>query len=151
VRCSHRDVAGSLRGKHSRQINWQNLQNKVVGCSDGSIYGVYIAKGAISEEINQLSLNMWTSELMQGYTANLRATKDGSLRFVERSGLVNDSVLNNTLEKLFGDLLFSDLQIPLKIVATDIFDGEKVILSTGYLRDAVRASIAIPINSPPGK
>lgn len=86
---------------------------------------------------------------MQGYTANLRATKDGSLRFNERSGLVNDSVLNNTLEKLFGDLLFSDLQIPLKIVATDMFDGEKVILSTGYLRDAVRASIAIPIISPP--
>ena len=134
---------------------WQVLQaenisiDKIVGCSGGSLYGACIANGASSEEINALSEKMWTRDLMQGYTANLKATKDGSLRFTERSGLVNDSVLNDTLDKLYGDLTFSNLQIPLKIVATDMLNGEKVILSDGSLKDAIRASIAIPIIFPP--
>jgi len=134
---------------------WQILQaenitvDKVVGCSGGSLYGSCIANGASSDEINSLSKRLWTSDLMQGYTANLKATKDGSLRFNERSGLVNDAVLNNTLEEVYSDLSFSDLQIPLKIIATDMLTGEKVILSEGNLKDAIRASIAIPIIFPP--
>ena len=47
--------------------------------------------------------------IMQGYTANLKASKDGSLRFNETSGLVNDEVLNTTLAEVYGDLQFSDL------------------------------------------
>ena len=101
------------------------------------------------EEMDQLSKSLWTSEIMQGYTANLKATKDGSLRFNERSGLVDDSVLNKILKRLYGEMSFSDLQMPLKIVATDMQDGEKVIFSEGSLFNAIRASIAIPIIFPP--
>jgi NTE family protein len=71
------------------------------------------------------------------------------LRFNERSGLVDDSVLNEKLVEVFGELSFSDLSLPFKIVATDMFNGEKVILSKGGLFDAIRASLAIPIIFPP--
>jgi NTE family protein len=63
--------------------------------------------------------------------------------------LVDDAVLNKKLEEIFGELSFSDLQVPLKIVATDMLNGEKVILSEGKLFESIRASVAIPIIFPP--
>jgi NTE family protein len=134
---------------------WRVLQEEnipidgVVGCSGGSMYGALIAGHANVEEMESLSNAMWTSEIMQGYTESLKASKDGSLRFTERSGLVDDAVLNDKLKNVYGELAFSDMQVPLKIVATDMFNGEKVILSQGSLFDAIRASLAIPIIFPP--
>ncbi len=134
---------------------WRVLQeeniaiDRVVGCSGGSLYGALIANHADVHEMAEQSKALWTSDIMQGYTESLRASKDGTLRFNERSGLVDDSFLNKNLEKIFGRLTFSDLRLPLKIVATDMLNGEKVILSTGSLFDAIRASVAIPIIFPP--
>jgi NTE family protein len=134
---------------------WRVLQaegipvDSVVGCSGGSMYGASIANHAGVAEMNQLSRAMWTSDIMQGYTANLKASKDGTLRFNERSGLVDDSVLNEKLKDVFGGLSFANTRVPLKIVATDMLTGEKVTLSEGGLFDAIRASLAIPIIFPP--
>lgn len=133
-----------------RVLQAENIHiDSVVGCSGGSLYGTLIAKGTGAEEMESFSKNLWTDEIMQGYTANLKASKDGSLRFNERSGLVDDTVLNKNLMATYGGLSFSDLQIPLKIVATDMFSGEKVVLTSGQLFDAIRASLAIPIIFPP--
>jgi NTE family protein len=134
---------------------WRVLQNEgisidsVVGCSGGSLYGTLIANNADVNFMQEQSGALWTSEIMQGYTANLKATKDGTLRFNERSGLVDDSVLNATLQEIFGSLSFAQLDVPLKIVATEMLTGNKAILSEGGLFDAIRASIAIPIIFPP--
>jgi len=134
---------------------WQVLQEEnisvdsLVGCSGGSMYAALIANHAPVHEMKEWSQILWTSDVMQGYTENLKASKDGSLRFNERSGLVDDSVLNKKLEKVFGDLTFSDLHLPLKIVATDMLNGEKILLSEGSLFEAIRASVAIPIIFPP--
>ena len=59
------------------------------------------------------------------------------------------SFLNENLRKVYGDLTFSDLHLPLKIAATDLLTGERVILSGGSIFDAIRASLAIPIIFPP--
>ena len=133
---------------------WKVLQNEIpvdliVGCSGGSIYSSAIARGASVEYMAEASKEIWTTEIMQGYTTNLKAARDGSLKFDERSGLVNDSFLNKALEKATLDLSFEDVHIPLKIIATDMMTGEKVILSEGQIRDAVRASLAIPLIFPP--
>ncbi len=48
------------------------------------------------------------------------------------------------LESTFWDISFSDLKIPLKIVAADITSGEKVIFSSWSVLEAIRASISIP-------
>ena len=134
---------------------WRVLQdegieiNSVVGCSGGSLYATQIANNVDVNVMQEQSTLLWTSEIMQGYTANLKATKDGTLRFTERSGLVEDSVLNATLNDIYGDLSFDELDVPLKIVATEMLTGEKAILSEGRVFDAIRASIAIPIIFPP--
>jgi NTE family protein len=121
----------------------------IVACSGGSLYGAAIAQGWDSERMRSLSESLWTADVMQGYRENLKASKDGSLKFNDRSGLVDDSVLNQNLELIYGDLTFSDLGLPLKLVATDLHRGEKVVLESGLVRDAIRASIAIPIIFPP--
>ena len=134
---------------------WRVLQEEgirvdsVVGCSGGSLYGAQIANGTDVDEMQELSRVLWTSDIMRGYTENLKASKDGTLRFNERSGLVDDTFLNKNLEKVYGKLFFSDLKVPLKIVATDMLKGDKAILSEGKLFDAIRASVAIPIIFPP--
>jgi NTE family protein len=134
---------------------WRVLQEEnisvdsIVVCSGGCLYGSLIANNTDSSEMKELSKAFWTSDVMQGYTANLKASKDGTLRFNERSGLVDDSIMNNNLRKIYNKLSFSDLHIPLKVVATDMLNGEKVTLSEGSLFDAIRASVAIPIIFPP--
>lgn len=39
---------------------------------------------------------------------------------------------------------FEDLEVPFSVVATDLYTGEKVVLKSGDVADAVRASISIP-------
>lgn len=121
----------------------------IVGCSGGSLYGALIANGSELKVMEEMSTMLWTKDIMQGYTENLKASKDGTLRFNERSGLVDDSVMNENLKKAFGTLKFSDLNLPFKVVATDLLTAEKVTISEGNLFDALRASIAIPIIFPP--
>src|SRR5690606_23168064 len=134
---------------------WQVLQeagiqvDSVVGCSGGSMYGALIANDLSGEKMLEWSSLLWTKDVMQGYSESLKASKDGSLRFTERSGLVDDSFLNNNLQKVYGEWNFSDLKLPLKVVATDFLTGEKVTLSEGNVFDAIRASVAIPIIFPP--
>lgn len=123
--------------------------DSVVGCSGGSLYCAAIANEMSVEEMKALSVSLWTGDVMQGYRENLKASKDGTLRFTDRSGLVDDSVLNGNLERIYGNLSFDELRMPLKIVATDLHAGEKVVLSEGLVRDSIRASIAIPLIFPP--
>jgi len=133
---------------------WNVLQKEIpldliVGCSGGSIYSGCISRGASVEYMTDTSREIWTTDIMRGYAANIKASREGSLKFNERSGLVDDSFLNKALEKVAFDLSFDDLNIPLKIVATDFLTGEKVILTKGKIHDAVRASLAIPLIFPP--
>ena len=134
---------------------WRVLQEEgivvdnVVGCSGGSMYAALIANHMDVKVMEEWSKTLWTSDIMSGYTENLKASKDGSLRFNERSGLVDDTVMNKKLQDIYGDWKFSDLRLPFKVVATDLLAGEKVILSEGSVFDAIRASLAIPIIFPP--
>ena len=121
----------------------------VVGCSGGAIYGVGISMGMSLDVIQKWSEVTWTKELMQGYIENLKASKDGTLKFNERSGLVDDSVLNSRLKDILGDAKFSDLKIPFIVVATDMMNGDPIELSKGNLFDSIRASLAIPLIFPP--
>jgi NTE family protein len=134
---------------------WRVLQEEgivvdnVVGCSGGSMYAALIANHVDVKVMQEWSRTLWTSDIMHGYTENLKASKDGSLRFNERSGLVDDSVMNKKLQDIYGDWKFSDLKMPFKVVATELLTGEKVTLSEGNVFDAIRASLAIPIIFPP--
>ena len=121
----------------------------VVGCSGGAMYASLIALGYDSERIQTMTLELWTGDVMAGYASNLKAAMAGEVEFNEHSGLVDDKVLNERLHKAFDGLTFEQSPVPLHLVATDIRNGEEVVLSQGNIFDAVRASIAIPLIFPP--
>ena len=130
---------------------WQVFQeegieiSRAVGCSGGSFYAGIIALGYDLQTAKELSFDMWTSDIVEGYAGNLRAALSGELRFTELSGLVDDQVALNRVQRLFGDHTFEETLIPLHIVSTDLYSGESVIHSSGKISDAVRASMAIPM------
>jgi NTE family protein len=129
-----------------RVLKSENIEvESVVGCSGGSMYAAAIANHVSEKEMEEWSRTLWTSDIMLGYTENLKASKDGTLRFNERSGLVDDSVMNKKLQEIFGEWTFSEMKMPFKVVATELLTGEKVTLSEGSVFDAIRASLAIPI------
>lgn len=121
----------------------------VVGCSGGSMYAAGIALGGDVSHFEEMTIHFWTSDLMSGYASNLKAAMSREMRFDERSGLVDDEPVMERLERAFGERTFADTELPLYLVATDFYSGEKVVLNEGRLTDAIRASIAIPMIFPP--
>jgi NTE family protein len=129
---------------------WQVFQEEgieismAVGCSGGSFYAGVIALGYDLQTARELSFDMWTSNIFDGYVFNLRAALSGEMRFTEHSGLVDDRATMERLQRLFADRTFEQTRVPLYIVSTDLYSGESVVHSSGRIGDAVRASIAIP-------
>ena len=122
-----------------------------VGCSGGSIYAAIIALGIDPEEAQRLTLNLFTSDVFEGYTSNLKSALTGEIRFTEMSSLIDDNVMYERLKLVFSDTTFEDTIFPLYIVATNLYTGDRVLLSSGKILDAIRASIAIPMIFSPWK
>jgi len=77
----------------------------------------------------------------------LRGT-EGQLVFETEDGRpypIDAARLNAVLRESFGTRTFADAVMPLSIVATDLMAGEKVVLTSGSVFDAIRASIAMPL------
>ncbi len=70
-------------------------------------------------------------------------------RAVTNPSLMTEEPLIEAVEYLLPDVEIQELQTPLSIVAIDLLSGHPVVLETGSLRTAVRASIAIPGFFPP--
>lgn len=121
----------------------------VVGCSGGSLYTGMIALGHSFEEMEEATLNFWTPGIMKDYATNLSAFQSGEKRFSQHSGLVDDGPLQEVLGRVFGDKTFADCRLPHYVVTTDFSSGEMVVFDTGFLKDTIRASVAIPTIFPP--
>lgn len=122
-----------------------------VGCSGGSIYAATIALGIDPDEARQQTLSLFTGDVFEGYTSNLKSALSGTTRFTEMSSLIDDGIMYERLRMVFGDKTFQDTLFPLHIVATDFYNGERVVISSGKILDAIRASIAIPMIFSPWK
>lgn len=122
-----------------------------VGCSGGSIYAATIALGMDPVEAERLTLNLFTSDVFEGYTTNLKSALSGETRFTESTSLIDDKVMYERLKSVFGDRTFDETIFPLHIVATELYTGERVVVSSGKILDAIRASIAIPMIFSPWK
>ncbi|MCA9071483.1 MAG: hypothetical protein KDA84_21295, partial [Planctomycetaceae bacterium] len=72
-------------------------------------------------------------------------------RAVTRSSLLPAAVMEDVVTHLLPDADIADAKIPLSIVAVDLHSGHQVVLERGSVRDAVRASAAIPGIFPPVK
>lgn len=61
-----------------------------------------------------------------------------------RGGLVRGNKVERLLTVFFQDKSFSDLRLPLSVVATDLTEGRQVVFTEGKLAPIVRASMAVP-------
>jgi NTE family protein len=62
-----------------------------------------------------------------------------------RSGLISGKKVQSMLQIITRNRTFSDLKLPFAAVATDIERGEAVVIRSGPVCTAVRASISIPV------
>lgn len=125
----------------------------VVGCSGGSIYASLIALGWSVERATESTLRMWTRDVTsrRNKRAILQLILPWFFKFDESFGLIDDSLINRRLRDGFEGATFAQTRIPLYVTATDLYNGEQVVISEGSVADAVRASISIPFIFPPHK
>ena len=118
----------------------------VAGCSGGALYAAQIALGIDTATAIEMTRRMWTHEITA--KTNRRSVLSMMLPrvfgFSPEFGLRDDRLVMQRLNEAFGGKTFADAKIPLHIAATDFQTGEQVVMSSGNLVDALRASIAMP-------
>lgn len=123
----------------------------IVACSGGAAVGYWIAAGGtdIPEGIARYTEGMERSFGALSFRQALRAVFARWLGHDPRFGLMKDRVFNAYMAASLKGVRFEDLKIPLHCVAADLHRGEQVVLSSGPVLDAMRASLAIPLLLPP--
>lgn len=118
-----------------------------VGCSGGSFFAAAIAMGRHDlDDVADRFSRGWRGIIGPiGYKPMLRALFPRLCGFGPRFGLLDDRRVNEGIAGFTGEFGFADTRVPLYLAATDCASGEKVVLSSGRLYDAIRASIAIPL------
>lgn len=118
--------AGVLRALEEKKVRIDCIS----GTSIGSFIGALYAFGVKVDEIEKITRNVkWL---------------DISEISLSKYGLLSNEKFGELLVKHVGDKKIEESEIPLRIIATDISSGEKVILQKGSLAEAVRASTCIP-------
>ena len=102
----------------------------IAGTSAGAVVGCLYAAGSDLKVLSRLVTELDWSDLTS-WT-------------LQRRGLVSPEKIHNMLRVLTRGLDFEDLPIPVAVVATDLGTGEEVVLDSGSVADAVRASLSIP-------
>lgn len=105
----------------------------VAGTSIGSLVGGFYAAGKLDE----------LTEIVTGLDWKQAAYYFMELPF-HRSGLIEGLKVTQFLGKIVGKCDIRDLPIAFRAVATEITSGREVILDSGDLVSAIRASIAVP-------
>jgi NTE family protein len=106
----------------------------IAGTSMGAfVAGWYAAKRNV-DELEQLALTYNGPQM-------LRLFSDVSLPHA----LVSGTKIEKFLQNYLGDTTIEELPIPYAAVATDLKNGEPVVLRSGKLVHAIRASISMPL------
>lgn len=130
-----------------RSLNRHGIElDMVVGCSGGSLYAAVMALGYDLDTCEQLTRELWTRRVTERRNTRglLGAFLPKLFGFQGHFSMVDDAALGRALAKPFGGRTFDEATIPLRVVATDLAGGDRVVIEQGSVFDAVRASIAIP-------
>lgn len=121
----------------------------IAGTSMGAVIGALYAAGLSGKGLRALAREY---SIQDGDTlrdvmrkrSHLAAWLRALVPERRRGGLISiDRFLASALEPLHG-LTFTDLKVPLLVVATDFWTAEEVVIEKGVVMPAVRASMAIP-------
>jgi NTE family protein len=136
----------------------------VAGTSMGSLVGGFYATGMTAQQLEQTVRAIDFTTLFKDSTARkdepyLRKLDDNLGLFGPKLGIgpksqllglgaISGQKISFLFERLTSERVqdtdFDDLPIPYRAVATDIIDGEAVVLGQGDLAVAMRASMSVP-------
>lgn len=102
----------------------------IAGSSMGALIGSFYASGLSIDEMYKIAF-----AFKRKYFLDFTIPKMGFIAGKRVKELIHLFTKGKNIE---------ELDIPLAIVATDLYEGKKVIFKKGLVADAVRASIAIP-------
>lgn len=102
----------------------------IAGCSIGSLIGALYAAGLDPETMLKLAKNLKRRHWLDFV--------------IPQMGIISGERALATIRLLTGQRNFSELRIPLAVVATELNSGREFIFTEGDLANAVRASISVP-------
>jgi NTE family protein len=119
----------------------------IAGTSIGAIIGAGYAAGMTGREMRRYAIHM--AHDRTGVMRRMMRARAGKLRDIFGGGLGDATRLDAELlcEQFLPEHLpedFSGLDIPLTVVASDLFRRREVVFSQGSLRRALAASISLP-------
>ena len=127
--------------------------HRIAGTSIGAIIGALYAAGKSGKEIRALVEQFLISD---EDTAKQWFPRPRSLRWLEfldptlkEGGLLDSDDFIRYLGETITARRFEDLEIPLRVMAADLWSGKPVVLDSGELLPAVQASMALPGVFPP--
>jgi len=123
----------------------------LVGGGGGSIYAALLALGYEVDALVDIHKRLWTHEITSkpNRRAILELLFPRLFKTKRYFNLLDDKLVNERLQLIFGEATFADTVIPLYVAATDHVTGKQVVISSGSIYEAVRASIALPLIFPP--
>lgn len=105
----------------------------VAGTSIGSLVGGVLAAGKV-DDLRHALLSMDLKEIVYHFF---------EVSF-PRSGLIDGKRITEFIGQFVEDRCIEELDLPYRAVATDVITGEEVVLDSGTMMEAIRASVAMP-------
>lgn len=141
---------GSARGlthiPYIEAMDELGLRPSVIsGTSIGALIGAGWAAGMSGKELREHTLSVLGT--MRMIAGKIWATHLGSVRGIFQNGIPVQLDANKIVDAFTPDSFpqtFSELKIPLYVVATDFQSWHQVVFNEGLLRPAIAGSIAIP-------
>lgn len=119
---------GVLKAIEEMSIDVHCISGTSIGAYIAALYAFEISLADIEDEISGIDwLNISSFSLVKW-----------------KFGLLTNEKLGDSIEKLLGDVRIKDAKIPLAIVATDIANGKKAVLTESSLAQAVMGSTCVP-------
>jgi len=122
--------------------------HRIAGTSIGAVMGALYASGISGAEIREGVHSMLMAKGESLRKALHRKDTFKWIKFLDlefgHGGLLKGDKFIDFLYEAMRVSRFEDLQIPLQVVTTDFHSSEQVVIASGELLDAVKASMAIP-------
>lgn len=120
----------------------------IAGSSIGAVIGVLYAAGLSADEVYDIFDDFGGSNL-DALSRLMKPGADLGLTELLRSGLRDGGLIDaggfiDFIRSKVEARSFDDLAIPLRVVVTDYWTGEMIVLDSGDLFQAVQASMAVP-------
>jgi NTE family protein len=106
----------------------------IAGSSIGAMVGGFYASGLTSNEIEEVALST-------DWRRILSVLSDPRLK----NGLIGGDKTRAFIERYVNGKNIEDCHIPFAAIATDLATGEIVVLRSGSMASAIRASVSIPL------